>query len=102
MKVYDEVTPTLKKLSKEFNQQELNKNIVKVASEVRNDILKRTVSGKDYKGKSFTKYNPRYAIARSKAGKTTNPNLTWKADMLRAMHVKPKSNGAYIGNRRCL
>ena len=70
MKVYDEVTPALKKLSKEFNQQELNKNIVKVASEVRNDILKRTVSGRDYKGRAFTKYSDRYAKVRADAGKT--------------------------------
>ena len=72
------------------------KEIVKIVSEARNKITKRTNKGLDAMGNSFTPLNDMYAIYKTGRGKRGIPDLHYEGHMLRAMQVKSIKNGAEI------
>lgn len=98
MKMTQNVTPALKKMERELEQAKINKNLLKVASQVRNDIHTRTVKkGRDYRERNFKGYSCLTARARQKAKKPTGRvTLSWTGAMLGSMTVKTKGKGAII------
>ena len=72
------------------------KEIVKIASEARNKMVKRTVKGLNATGGSFTPLSDLYAIRKVAAHKKGIPNLHYEGHMLRAMQVKQIRDGAMI------
>ena len=93
--VIDEVTPALKKLDKELRQ--IDKRIVKVAGQVKVDMVNRTRKGIDANGRPFKSYSAGYIKVKGESGRPTSPvNLTWHGHMLNAEQVKRITGGAEI------
>ena len=57
-----------------------------------NAIKDRTRKGRDFRGRAFRPYSPKYAKQRAKAGRTTTPNLFRAGLMLGNMRFKRLSN----------
>ena len=55
---------------------------------LQNAIKDRTRKGRDFKGRSFRPYSPKYAKQRAKEGRTTTPNLFRSGQMLGNMTFK--------------
>ena len=72
------------------------KRIVKIASEARNRIQKRTNKGLDYNNTPMQRLDPDYAEYKKGKGKRGIPDLHFEGHMLRAMQVEPKGTGADI------
>ena len=53
-----------------------------------NAIKDRTRKGRDFKGRAFRPYSPKYAKRRAKEGRTTTPNLFRSGQMLGNMTFK--------------
>lgn len=98
MKMTQNVTPALKKMERELEQAKINKNLLKIASQVRNDIHTRTVKkGRDYRERKFKGYSYLTAIARKKAKKPIDRvTLSWTGAMLGSMTIKKIAKGAAI------
>ena len=72
------------------------KLLVKITSEARNRMRKRTNKGLNATGGSFTPLNSIYASYKKKKGKKAIPNLHWSGNTLNSMQVKKIRNGAEI------
>ena len=72
------------------------KRLVKIVSEARNMIHKRTNKGLNATGGSFTPLNSIYASYKKKKGKKAIPNLHWSGNTLNSMQVKGITGGAEI------
>ena len=57
-----------------------------------NAIKDRTRKGRDFRGRAFRPYSPKYAKQRAKEGRTTTPNLFRAGLMLGNMRFKRLSN----------
>jgi len=55
---------------------------------LQNVIKDRTRKGRDFKGRAFRPYSPKYAKRRAKEGRTTTPNLFRSGQMLGNMTFK--------------
>ena len=55
---------------------------------LQNAIKDRTRKGRDFKGRAFRPYSPKYAKQRAKEGRTTTPNLFRSGQMLGNMKFK--------------
>ena len=55
---------------------------------LQNVIKDRTRKGRDFKGRAFRPYSPKYAKRRAKEGRTTTPNLFRSGQMLGNMSFK--------------
>ena len=55
---------------------------------LQNAIKDRTRKGRDFKGRAFRPYSPKYAKQRAKEGRTTTPNLFRSGQMLGNMTFK--------------
>ena len=64
------------------------KALAKSGMFIQNAIKDRTRKGRDYKGRSFRPYSPKYAKRRAKEGRTTTPNLFRSGQMLGNMTFK--------------
>ena len=64
------------------------KALSKTAMFLQNAIKDRTRKGRDFKGRSFRPYSPKYAKQRAKEGRTTTPNLFRSGQMLGNMTFK--------------
>ena len=59
------------------------------------EIIQRTQSGRDAKGRPFKPYSRKYAEYRVDHGRFTSPvDLTFTGDMLKAIHSKVRKNGS--------
>ena len=95
MKVTENITPALKKMGYAVKQSD--KQLIKIASQVRNDIMKRTLSGKDVNERTFKPYAPMTVEIRKKAGRPTSKvNLSFYHHMLPMMKTSKVSYGAEI------
>ena len=56
-----------------------------------NAIKDRTRKGRDFRGRAFRPYSPKYAKQRAKEGRTTTPNLFRSGQMLGNMSFKTLS-----------
>lgn len=84
----------LRKMSRDFDK--LDKKVVKVASQVRNRIAKRTRRGVDYQGMSGKKLSKQYAAYKARKGRTPIRNMSFYGDMLNDMAVRKTEYGAKI------
>ena len=84
----------LTKLSKTIDKSP--KRLVKIVSEARNRLHKRTNKGLTATGGSFTPLNDIYATRKVAAHKKGIPDLHYEGHMLRAMQVKQIRDGAMI------
>ena len=64
------------------------KALSKTAMFLQNAIKDRTRKGRDFRGRSFRPYSPKYAKQRAKEGRTTTPNLFRSGQMLGNMTFK--------------
>ena len=64
------------------------KALSKTAMFLQNAIKDRTRKGRDFKGRAFRPYSPKYAKQRAKEGRTTTPNLFRSGQMLGNMTFK--------------
>ena len=95
MKVTENITPTLKKMG--YAVKKSDKQLIKIASQVRNNIMRRTLSGKDVDEKAFKPYHPLTVKMRQKAGRPTSKvNLSFYHHMLPMMKTSKVSYGAEI------
>ena len=93
---FDKFQRKLKKMSKAVDDLD-DKTVMKVAGEVRNRIIKRTLRGRDVDMKSFKAYSKLTNEYRSEKGrKTGRPNLAFSFRMLGNMSVKKYRKGAMI------
>lgn len=93
--IRDEITPALHKVSKNFGL--VDKEIVKIASQVRNDIQARTKKGMNYKESGFVKYSPGYKKRKTEQHRKGSPvTIMWTGDTLNSMAVKKKTGGGII------
>ncbi len=67
------------------------KALAKSGMFIQNAIKDRTRKGRDYKGRAFRPYSPKYAKQRAKEGRTTTPNLFRSGQMLGNMTFKTLS-----------
>ncbi len=72
------------------------KRMVKIASEARNRMRKRTNKGLNASGGGFKQLDPDYAEYKSKKGRQPIPSLHFNGTMLNAMTVKRIKDGAEI------
>lgn len=72
-----------------------------VGREIREQIYRRTLAGKDAEGRSFDAYSDGYAKAKSEAMGTTRVDLSVSGEMLGAMQVvEVTDRKVVIGFRR--
>ena len=64
------------------------KALSKTAMFLQNAIKDRTRKGRDFRGRAFRPYSPKYAKRRAKEGRTTTPNLFRSGQMLGNMSFK--------------
>ena len=64
------------------------KALSKTAMFLQNAIKDRTRKGRDFRGRAFRPYSPKYAKQRTKEGRTTTPNLFRSGQMLGNMTFK--------------
>ena len=64
------------------------KALSKTAMFLQNAIKDRTRKGRDFRGRSFRPFSPKYAKQRTKEGRTTTPNLFRSGQMLGNMTFK--------------
>ena len=72
------------------------KRLIKIVSEARNRIQKRTNKALDYNDVGFQALNPDYAEYKKSRGKKGIPDLHFEGHMLNAMQVEQKGDGADI------
>lgn len=83
-----------RKMSRDFDK--LDKSVVKVASQVRNRIARRTRRGVDYQGSPGVKLNSKYATYKASKGRKPIRNMSFYGDMLNDMAVRKTQYGAKI------
>jgi phage gpG-like protein len=78
----------------------LKQGLGTATNETITEIQKRTQSGKDYKGSSFTKYSDDYKEYKSKHYGSSRVNLTQTGNMLHSITSKKIKNGIrlYFGS----
>ena len=64
------------------------KALSKTAMFLQNAIKDRTRKGRDFRGRAFRPYSPKYAKRRAKEGRTTTPNLFRSGQMLGNMTAR--------------
>jgi len=71
-------------------------NLRLLGNEITVDIIKRTQTSKDRKGKSFKQYSQAYRKIKAEKYGVTKPNLTATGNMLNSITYKQISNGIRI------
>ena len=75
----------------------IERQLVKIAAQVRLDINERTQKGKNEDGGSFKRYSPAYKKYKTKKGRPSSPvNLTFTGDMLKSSRVHKIMDGVEI------
>lgn len=84
----------LKRIAKAI--EDADKNVVKVASQVRNNIEKRTVAGKDFKSDKMPPLSDPYRKYKKRKGKKPFRNMLFTGNTLKGMQVEKVPGGADI------
>jgi hypothetical protein len=94
--IYEKDIKNLEKLQR--NTKAINKKLVKITSQVRNDIVSRTRKGKTASGGNAPAYSQTYAAWKQerKQRNVSHRDLTLNGDMLNSMKVRRIPNGAEI------
>ena len=94
--IYEQDLKNLDRLQR--NTKAIDKKLVKIAAQVRNDIKERTQKGKTATGGSAPAYSPKYAAWKQerKQRNVSHRDLTLSGDMLNSMKVRRTGGGAEI------
>ncbi len=79
------------------NSKRAEKEIVKLGSTLKRDIIKRTQSGLDANRNNFKEYSAEYAEHKKESGRNTSTvNLTFRFDMLKSITPKAIKRGVRL------
>jgi hypothetical protein len=71
-------------------KEQIKKGLVELGGEAKDQIITRTLEGRNADDKPFTKYSKSYAAFKKDSGKDSEPpNMSYTGDMLRSIQVGP-------------